>query len=138
MSINSMYSAMDLAVIEKSERSLTSSRRRRRDTLQEKVLKGMVQHGAALHTLVAAELGPSRKSPSRLAFEAAYLFLILQHGSEEQKARCRPLIQRIRRMKLARDISAELTDQEFLEHIIEVCAGNRKTRAESNEVRSLA
>ena len=115
---------MYLDILEKAEQSPASEYRGRSETLQEKVLKAMVKHGVALDTLVAAMLGPSRESRPRLAFEAAYLFLILQHGSEDQKARCGPLIQRIRRMRLARDIEAELTDQEFLEHVIQLCAGN--------------
>ena len=115
---------MQLEVLEKTEYSTASEYREPSETLQEKVLKAMVKHGVALDTLVAAMLGPSRKSRPRLAFEAAYLFLVLQHGSEIQKERCGPLIQRIRRMKLARDIEAELTDQEFLEHVILLCAGN--------------
>ena len=119
---------MHLPVLEKFERLPAARSRRRREALQETVLKAMVEHGMALHILVKAKVGPTRKSASRVAFEAAYLFLILQHGPEDQKARCLPLIQRIRRMKFARDIEAGLTDQEFLEHVIQLCAGNWKAR----------
>ena len=138
MSISSMHSLMHLALLEKIEHLPASRCRRRREALQEKVLKAMVEHGMALHTLVAAKVGPSRKSASRLAFEAGYLFLILQHGSEDQKARCRPLIRRIRRMKFARDIEGRLTDQEFLEHVVEICAGNRRAHSEAGTVRGAA
>ena len=120
---------MHFPVLETIEHLPASRYRKRREALQEKVLKAMVEHGMALHTLVEAKVGPSRKSTSRLAFQAAYLLLILQHGSDDQKARCRPLIQRIRRMKFARETEAGLTDQEFLEHVIQQCAGNGGRRA---------
>ena len=122
-----MHSAMHLEVLETTEHLRPSARRERSETTHENLLKLMVQDGVALHTLRTAQLGPSRKSPPRLAFEAAYLLLILQHGSEEQKASCGPLIQKIRRMKLASAIEVGLTDQEFLENVIQLCAGNGRS-----------
>jgi hypothetical protein len=119
-----MHSLVALRIFDKTEHAPMTGRGRPRATRQEEALREMIQRGAVLDTLVAENLGPSRKSPPRLAFEAACLFLILQHGSEYQKARCGKLIERIRRMKLASVIEAELTDQNFLERVIQLCARN--------------
>ncbi len=95
---------------------------RPRANLEQKVLADMSAHHKEMEALVAQKLNLNR--PGIIAFEAACVLLTLERGSAFQKARCEPLIRRLKKTKWASSIDphTKLSDANFLERFIQTHA----------------
>jgi len=90
----------------------------------QKSLKSEAEAKKRLEAIVDEKLGSPTSYGYRMALETACLLSTLEKGSRFAKARCEPLIRRLRRSKWgsAVNVPATLPDTEFLERFIEVLA----------------
>jgi hypothetical protein len=110
---------------EQKEVSMARRTGRPRINLEENILKQMSANDKRLGAIIEEKLESSESSPWRMACAAAWLRLILEKGTPFQKARCEPLIKKLRETEWARafDPRKELSDDcKFLECFIEAHA----------------
>src|SRR5438128_4916439 len=88
---------------------------RPRANLEKAILAEMSENLKRIAVMVAEKLKSSEHSRARMTFEAACLLLILEHGTDYEKARCEPLIRRLRETKWGQsnDPYRKLPDRDF-------------------------
>ena len=108
---------------------------RPRANLEKAILAEMSENLKRIAVMVAEKLKSSEHSRARMTFEAACLLLILEHGTDYEKARCEPLIRRLRETKWGQsnDPYRKLPDRDFLEDFIQYYAPNWNWRKDATE-----